>query len=288
MMFFSKKSADPEVTLHIEKITNPVARELDWATAFLLCNSVNSTKMGAKDARKILQKKMMVPNPQTQVLALEALNCLAENCGAKFKDQLFTKSFGEDLYTLASSQTLDDKVHGKVVQSLKNWIDHFGSDPASGAVRKAYDVMVNRLVLPDIGRINQPHKPFLRTPTTGQPRKPGNIHDDVAIVKNCAEILSQMLKLIDPLSEDEFYENGKQKQQSLATYLASCEDPDVICTLIEANNKILSCFEVYDDIIEQRSMFLAVTNYGELNDCSTVDINQQQQQPKPESTNSSS
>jgi hypothetical protein len=59
---------------NIEKITNPTARELDWATIFLLCNSVNSTKKGARDARKMLQKKMMITNPQIQVFALEVTN----------------------------------------------------------------------------------------------------------------------------------------------------------------------------------------------------------------------
>lgn len=71
MPLFSKKIVPTEITSNIEKATSPTVTELDWALVFQICDDVNSTELGAKEARKLLQKKMMSNDPKTQVLALE-------------------------------------------------------------------------------------------------------------------------------------------------------------------------------------------------------------------------
>lgn len=71
MPLFSKKIVPTDITTNIEKATNPSVTELDWALVFQICNSVNSSELGAKEARKLLQKKMVSNDPKTQVLALE-------------------------------------------------------------------------------------------------------------------------------------------------------------------------------------------------------------------------
>jgi hypothetical protein len=71
MPLFSKKIVPTEITSNIEKATHPTVTELDWALVFQICDSVNSTELGAKEARKLLQKKMMASDPKTQVLGLE-------------------------------------------------------------------------------------------------------------------------------------------------------------------------------------------------------------------------
>lgn len=71
MPLFSKKIVPTDITANIEKATHPSVTELDWSLVFQICDAVNSTDMGAKEARKLLQKKMMSNDPKTQVLALE-------------------------------------------------------------------------------------------------------------------------------------------------------------------------------------------------------------------------
>lgn len=70
MPLFSKKIVPTDITTSIEKATH--SSELDWALVFQICDLVNSTELGAKEARKLLQKKMVSNDPNTQVLALEA------------------------------------------------------------------------------------------------------------------------------------------------------------------------------------------------------------------------
>jgi hypothetical protein len=76
MPLFSKKIVPTEITSNIEKATHPTVTELDWALVFQICDAVNSTELGAKEARKLLQKKMMASEPKTQVLGLEVMHIL--------------------------------------------------------------------------------------------------------------------------------------------------------------------------------------------------------------------
>jgi len=71
MPLFSKKIVPTDITTNIEKATNPSVTELDWSLVFQICDSINSSELGAKEARKLLQKKMISNDPKTQVLALE-------------------------------------------------------------------------------------------------------------------------------------------------------------------------------------------------------------------------
>lgn len=59
---------------HLEKATDPSMQEMDWSLVFAICDVVNNTEQGAKEARKLLQKKMLADQPQTQILALEVCN----------------------------------------------------------------------------------------------------------------------------------------------------------------------------------------------------------------------
>lgn len=76
MPLFSKKITPTEITSNIEKATNPSVTELDWSLVFQICDSVNSSELGAKEARKLLQKKMMSNDPKVQVLGLEVNTAL--------------------------------------------------------------------------------------------------------------------------------------------------------------------------------------------------------------------
>ncbi|KAI7908028.1 uncharacterized protein BX663DRAFT_482262 [Cokeromyces recurvatus] len=266
MPLFSKKIIPTEITSNIEKAVNPSVTELDWTLVFQICDAVNSTELGAKEARKLLQKKMMSHDPKLQFLALEILNSLAENCSEKFQTQLCAKSFGEDLLALSSFKTLDDRVRGKLTQCLETWIRQTRVNPQSGAIKKAYDTMISLH-----GGNSQPSQILTIGNTNHAPRKmptPTDMKDGIEVAKNSAQLFSQTLSFTDPTKEDiskndliqEFYSKCKQSQQLLAFYLEICEDSELISALINANNELLNCFRSYDEMLEQRAVNEATVN----------------------------
>ncbi|KAI9300626.1 hypothetical protein BJ944DRAFT_272743 [Cunninghamella echinulata] len=214
MPLFSKKIPPTTITTDIEKATSNTEGEVDWSLVFQICEVINNSELGAKEARKLLQKKMLVNDPKTQVVALEILNALSENCREKFKSQLAAKTFGEDLEILATQKAFDDNVHSKLVQCLQNWVSNFGTDPSFGAICRVHEIVIqgvspttnsNRLA----NNLFRPQSftrddALLRQQQQQQPRehKPVDIMADVELAKNSAQVFSQTLSFTDPTQED--------------------------------------------------------------------------------------
>ncbi|KAI9496950.1 hypothetical protein BDB00DRAFT_806146 [Zychaea mexicana] len=245
---FSKKLTPTTITTNVEKATSPSSQELDWSLVFQVCDVVNNTELGAKEARKLLQKKMLANEPQTQVLALEMLDALSENCHQKFAPQLAAKSFAEDLDTLAVSKSSDDRVHGKLVHCLQSWVSRFGSDGSLVGVQRVYDKMMNGQPGGGGARLGRGTGSRLYRPVgNAQPRQlqqppellhqPVDAMNDVLLAKNNAQLFSQTLSFTDPTQEDiskneliqEFYGKCKMFQRIISGHLQTCSDSDVIC-----------------------------------------------------------
>ncbi|ORY94921.1 hypothetical protein BCR43DRAFT_494814 [Syncephalastrum racemosum] len=286
MPLFSKKITPTTITANIEKATDASQTETDWSLVFQICDGVNSTELGAKEARKLLQKKMLSDKPQTQLLALELLDALSENCRDRFRDQLGAKSFAEDLDTLAFSRSNDDRVHSKLVHCLQNWCTRFGSDPALAGVQRVFEKVTTGN--PSGGRRNlfrpsgfptsnqrlvvsqsRPEEQRERQPgSQGQAIGPTDPMNDVLLAKNNAQLFSQTLSFTDPTQEDiskneliqEFYGKCKMFQTILGNHLQTCEDEDVISSLLEANGELITCFKAYDDMLERSAVNEATQN----------------------------
>lgn len=64
-----KKEKRQEAHLPLEQTVNE--ETVDWTSVFEICKLVSQNKTGAKEARKLLQKKMMDNNPRIQMTSLE-------------------------------------------------------------------------------------------------------------------------------------------------------------------------------------------------------------------------
>ncbi|KAG2218360.1 hypothetical protein INT45_012502 [Circinella minor] len=291
---FSKKITPTTITTNVEKATDSSLQELDWSLVFQICDVVNNTELGAKEARKLLQKKMLSNEPQTQVLALEVLDALSENCHQKFMPQLAAKSFAEDLDTLAA-KSMDDRVHSKLIHCLQSWLSRFGSDGSLVGVQRVYERLMNGQ--PNGGETRGGGTGLRTRGTTGSRfYKPvGNQHqrqpptevlhhsqpvdamNDVLLAKNNAQLFSQTLAFTDPTQEDisknelvqEFFAKCKMFQKIISGHLQTCTDSDVISSLLEANSELVNSFKAYDDMLEQGAVSVATTNSETLHNRST-------------------
>ncbi|CAO3611985.1 unnamed protein product [Cunninghamella echinulata] len=277
MPLFSKKIPPTTITTDIEKATSNTEGEVDWSLVFQICEVINNSELGAKEARKLLQKKMLVNNPKTQVVALEILNALSENCREKFKSQLAAKTFGEDLETLATQKAFDDNVHSKLVQCLQNWVSNFGTDPSFVAICRVHEIVIQGV--PPATNSNRLSNNLFRPQSftrddaalrQQQPRehKPVDIMSDVELAKNSAQVFSQTLSFTDPTQEDitkneliqEFYKKCKMFQKVISAHLQTCNDSEMISALIFANGELVNSFKAYDDMLERRAIDTATSN----------------------------
>ncbi|CAO3579124.1 unnamed protein product [Absidia cylindrospora] len=235
---------------------------------------------------------MLSNDAKTQVISLEILNALSENCKEKLKDQLAAKSFGEDLELLATQKATNDDVHSKLVQCLQNWVSNFGTDPSFGAICRVHELVMHGVPQPTksgrlAGNLFKPYPLPSSAATTRneastgdhhhrrQPRsdKPVDIMSDVEVAKNNAQLFSQTLSFTDPTQEDitkneliqEFYGKCKTLQRVISGHLQTCNDSDMISALIAANGELVNTFKAYDDMLERRALDAATNNSRAVN-----------------------
>ncbi|ORX45522.1 hypothetical protein DM01DRAFT_1340029, partial [Hesseltinella vesiculosa] len=201
MPLFSKKLTPTTITTNIEKAVSQ--EELDWALMYEICEVVNNSELGAKEARKLLQKKMLLPNSKTQVISLEILNALSENCRSKMQSQICAKTFGEDLEKLATRLTVEDEVHSRLHQCLQHWVSVYGQDPSAGAICRIHELVTHGTANTGRGAIRNPippaqqQQPVAPGPARGS-HQPADILADVELAKNNAQLFSQTLSFTDP------------------------------------------------------------------------------------------
>ncbi|RUS14240.1 hypothetical protein BC937DRAFT_94136 [Endogone sp. FLAS-F59071] len=87
MGIFSQKIPATSITTNIERATAPDQQGEDWDLIIQICNSVNSSELGAKEARKLLQKKLVsAESVNTKVLAL-SVSHLAGDDGRRAQNE---------------------------------------------------------------------------------------------------------------------------------------------------------------------------------------------------------
>lgn len=69
---------------------------------------------------------------------------------------------------------MDDRVHGKLAQCLQAWVGQTSGDPQYGAVRRAYDIMMNGAALPESNR-RQVHGQPRSAHAQAMPREPPKV-----------------------------------------------------------------------------------------------------------------
>ncbi|CEI90569.1 hypothetical protein RMCBS344292_04891 [Rhizopus microsporus] len=242
MFLFSKKSSS-EITSKIEQTVNE--ETVDWTSVFEICKLVSQNKTGAKEARKLLQKKMMDNNPRIQMTSLEIMNALIENDWRTMQTEVTAKSFGEDLCRLASS---------KLAESLDSWIVRYQGVSKTEALVKAQEEIVKQATIPRRGIRQSLEQPEM------------NIREMIEVAKNSAQVLSQTLSFTDPTKEDiskntliqEFYAKCKHAQTALKAQLETCQDPDLNTDMLNTFYELDHCFKTYESMLEQQMVYRAM------------------------------
>jgi signal transducing adaptor molecule len=103
-----------------------------------VCDKVQSSETGAKDAVQAIIKRLAHRNANVQLYTLELANALSQNCGVDLHKELASRSFTDALLRLAADRNTHQQVKAKILERMSEWTDMFASNPDLGIMEGAY------------------------------------------------------------------------------------------------------------------------------------------------------
>ncbi|KAF2741840.1 hypothetical protein M011DRAFT_472725 [Sporormia fimetaria CBS 119925] len=122
----------------VVKATDENLTSENWGLILDVCDKVQSSDTGAKDAVQALIKRLAHRNANVQLYTLELANALSQNCGVNLHKELASRSFTDALLRLAGDRNTHQQVKAKILERMEEWTEMFSSNPDLGIMSDAY------------------------------------------------------------------------------------------------------------------------------------------------------
>ncbi|NXG37560.1 TOM1 protein, partial [Dromaius novaehollandiae] len=148
-----------------ERATDGSLRSEDWALNMEICDIINETEEGPKDAFRAIKKRIVGnKNFHEVMLALTVLETCVKNCGHRFHVLVASQDFVEGVLvrTILPKNNPPAIVHDKVLTLIQSWADAFRSSPdLTGVVTVYEDLRRKGLEFPmtDLDMLSPIHTP---------------------------------------------------------------------------------------------------------------------------------
>ncbi|XP_042745519.1 target of Myb protein 1 isoform X2 [Lagopus leucura] len=149
----------------IERATDGSLRGEDWSLNMEICDIINETEEGPKDAFRAIKKRIVGnKNFHEVMLALTVLETCVKNCGHRFHILVASQDFVESVLvrTILPKNNPPAIVHDKVLTLIQSWADAFRSSPdLTGVVAVYEDLRRKGLEFPmtDLDMLSPIHTP---------------------------------------------------------------------------------------------------------------------------------
>ncbi|XP_038168622.1 target of Myb protein 1 isoform X2 [Arvicola amphibius] len=149
----------------LQKATDGSLQSEDWALNMEICDIINETEEGPKDAFRAIKKRIVGnKNFHEVMLALTVLETCVKNCGHRFHVLVASQDFVESVLvrTILPKNNPPTIVHDKVLNLIQSWADAFRSSPdLTGVVAVYEDLRRKGLEFPmtDLDMLSPIHTP---------------------------------------------------------------------------------------------------------------------------------
>uniref|UniRef100_A0A3B4TZG2 Target of myb1 like 2 membrane trafficking protein n=1 Tax=Seriola dumerili TaxID=41447 RepID=A0A3B4TZG2_SERDU len=211
----------------IERATDGGLQNEDWTLNMEICDIINETDEGPKDAMRALKKRLSGnKNYREVMLALTVLETCVKNCGHRFHVQVANRDFIDGvLVKIISPKTNPPTiVQDKVLSLIQAWADAFRSSPDLTGVVHIYEELKRKGIefpmadLDALSPIHTPQRvsrkkytykdmyihtvPNLPSPITATPEQIARLRSELDVVRGNIKVMSEMLTEMVPGQED--------------------------------------------------------------------------------------
>ncbi|XP_053144546.1 TOM1-like protein 1 [Hemicordylus capensis] len=291
-MAFGKSQKDPFGTAvgHlIEKATFGALQTEEWGQFMHICDIINITEEGPKDAIRALRKRLSKNCNQTEIrLTLCLLEMCVQNCGPSFQSLVVKRDFCKNrLVKLLNPRfNLPVDMQEKILTFIMTWARGFQGSVDVSEVKEVYlDLLKKGVEFPPLEINKGNEKPLPQTfikvsygssmkclsgslPTgsiiTLIPEQIGKLYSELDMAKMNVRVMSAILKENVPGSENpddmellqKLYKTCRVMQERIMELLATVQNEDVITELIQVNENLNNVLLGHERFSRNRVRFL--------------------------------
>ncbi|XP_042822430.1 TOM1-like protein 1 isoform X4 [Panthera tigris] len=245
-----------------------------------ICDIINTTHDGPKDAVKALKKRISKNYNHKEIqLTLSLIDMCMQNCGPSFQSLIVKKEFVKDslVKLLNPRYTLPLDIQNRILNFIKTWSQGFPGGVDVSEVKEVYlDLLKKGVQFPpsdaeaetarqETAHISNPPSSVPSAPVlptvivpksstiTLVPEQIGKLHSELDMAKMNVRVMSAILMENIPGSENrediellqKLYKTCREMQERIMDLLVVVENEDVTIELIQVNedlnNAILGC-----------------------------------------------
>ncbi|XP_037649216.1 target of Myb protein 1 isoform X4 [Sebastes umbrosus] len=233
----------------IESATGSSLPSEDWALNMEICDLINSSEEGPKDAVRALKKRIVGNKNFKEVMqALTVLETCVKNCGYKFHILVTTRDFVEGVLvrTIIPRNNPPLVLHDRVLTIVQAWADAFRSSPDLTGVVSVYEDLRRKGV------------EFPMTELDGYspvqaPKKIKQLKTELGVVRSNLSMMSDMMSQLDPVTVkqadmellEQLYTVCKEMQERIVKVVPRLSEEKLIEELLAANDEMNTAFTRY-------------------------------------------
>ncbi|XP_038840425.1 target of Myb protein 1-like isoform X2 [Salvelinus namaycush] len=249
MEFLTGNPFTTPVGQRIEYATSSSLQSEDWALNMDICDIINETEEGPRDAYKAIKKRIVGnKNFREVMLALIVLEACVKNCGHRFHVLVSTREFVEGVLvrSILPKNNPPLVLHDRVLSLIQAWADAFRSSPALTGVVSVYeDLRRKGLEFPmtELDGYSPIHTP----------NRVKKLKTDLGVVRGNLTVMSDMMSQLDPATAkhsdkellQELYAACKDMQDKIMELVPRLSEEKLTEELLAANDEINATFTRY-------------------------------------------